>query len=269
MVASTEWRQIPGYSRYMVSSDGRVFRCERRGNWRPGFVTVAPRLVGGRIAYPAAALTADDGKYRTVFLHHLVAAAFHGPRPKGHVVRHLNGNPLDSRPSNLRYGTHKDNVRDAIAHGTQVRGSRQHLAKLDEAAVAEIKRRYVFGEALASHLASEFGITKTTMSDLIKGRTWSHVAPAGDLRLIAKKQPRPGYRGRTKTSQFYGVSWSSSSKRWVAGLRVNGKRKCLGEFKLEADAARAVAEFRAGLAEPTGDERTTITGRTERVWRAL
>ncbi len=33
---------------------------------------------------------------------------------------------------------------------------------------------------------------------------------------------------------------------------------------------KRLAELKtAGLAEPTGDERTTIAGRTERVWRAL
>lgn len=43
--------------------------------------------------------------------HRLVCEAFHGPPPfEGAVVIHLNENALDNRPSNLKWGTQKENL---------------------------------------------------------------------------------------------------------------------------------------------------------------
>jgi hypothetical protein len=51
-------------------------------------------------------------------IHRLVLSAFVGPLPEGLVSRHLNGNAADNRLDNLAYGTQKENVQDAIRHGT-------------------------------------------------------------------------------------------------------------------------------------------------------
>jgi hypothetical protein len=59
------------------------------------------------------------GTVRTGLLHHLVAEAFIGPRPTPTTeIRHLNGNPGDNRPANLRYGTRAENAEDSKRHGT-------------------------------------------------------------------------------------------------------------------------------------------------------
>jgi hypothetical protein len=47
-----------------------------------------------------------------------VAEAFHGPRPVGLEVRHLDGDSLNNAASNLRYGTRTENLLDAVEHGT-------------------------------------------------------------------------------------------------------------------------------------------------------
>lgn len=59
---------------------------------------------------------------RTV--HSLVALAFIGPRPHGYEVCHNNGNPLDNRVDNLRYGTSADNKLDQVRHGTHEKAAR-------------------------------------------------------------------------------------------------------------------------------------------------
>jgi len=96
------WTQIPGAPGYEASRDGRV-RGPRRvlkpfdnGN---GYLHVR---IGSR--------------NRTV--HGIVAETFIGPRPDGHVIRHLDGDRLNNAASNLAYGTQRQNVRDQIAHGT-------------------------------------------------------------------------------------------------------------------------------------------------------
>lgn len=45
-----------------------------------------------------------DGIKDTVYVHDLVAAAFLGPCPKGMVVCHGPGGPLDNSAENLFYG---------------------------------------------------------------------------------------------------------------------------------------------------------------------
>jgi hypothetical protein len=44
-------------------------------------------------------------------------------------------------------------------------------------------------------------------------------------------------RTNLKSSQFKGVHWHKRDLKWVAGIKVNGKRKDLGEFDSEINAA--------------------------------
>lgn len=62
-----------------------------------------------------------------------------------------------------------------------------------------------------------------------------------NLRPATTAQNAQGFRRKCiRTSSVYrGVSWHSARKKWRAGINVNGKRINLGDFALEADAARA------------------------------
>lgn len=48
----------------------------------------------------------------------MVCEAFHGLRPEGMEVRHLDGNSQNDAASNLAWGTRSENIRDAVRHGT-------------------------------------------------------------------------------------------------------------------------------------------------------
>ena len=63
---------------------------------------------------------------RSLKVHQLVAAAFLGPCPPGMEVRHANGQKDDNRLENLSYGTHQENMQDAIAAGTHGAVLRQY-----------------------------------------------------------------------------------------------------------------------------------------------
>ena len=76
---------------------------------------------GGRIArvlsvdrahrYPRVSIAG-----RKVYVHHLVAEAWHGPRPDGSLALHADDNPENPAAENLRWGSHADNAQDRIAN---------------------------------------------------------------------------------------------------------------------------------------------------------
>jgi hypothetical protein len=167
-----EWRKIPGFSRYSVSSHGRIRRDEIVYRARPGFISVN---YTGEIPYPRVYMTSDDGKYITARIHHIVARVFIGPRPEGMVVRHLDGNCRNNHFSNLAYGTHKDNVHDAIRHGTQVRGNKQHLAKLSDEDVLMMRELFDARIETAASLGRKFRISKSSAWAAVKRITWTHI----------------------------------------------------------------------------------------------
>lgn len=114
----TDWMPVLGYAgRYEVSSDGDV-----RSLLRPKPVVLRPGIDGS--GYPLVVLTSPDGQRRTRRVHVLVAEAFHGPRPEGLQVRHVNGIASDVRAENLRWGTASENVHDQVTHGTHAEAAR-------------------------------------------------------------------------------------------------------------------------------------------------
>jgi hypothetical protein len=126
---SEEWRPVVGYeSTYQVSSLGRVSSRPRVGT--PG--GLLKHFKAGE--YPAVKLV-QDGVQRTHHVHKLIADAFLGPRPFGHVIRHLDGDHFNCRLSNLKYGTESQNQQDSVLHGTHKNIKKTHCPKGHDYAV--------------------------------------------------------------------------------------------------------------------------------------
>lgn len=116
-MSAEEWRPVVGAARYQVSSMGSVRSANR--------VLVAHSRPDPPF-YPMVHVRLDDGRKVTKTVHSLVAAAFLGPRPEGLVVRHLDGDATNNSVTNLRYGTHSENLLDQVAHGTHWLAKRTH-----------------------------------------------------------------------------------------------------------------------------------------------
>ena len=118
------------------------------------------------------------GRRFSGYVHRLVLEAFVGPPPfKGAIGRHLNDKPTDNRIANLRWGTGRDNLRDAARNG---HGS----MKLNERVVAYIKAQYLLG-CSRDYLAATFDITPGHVYSIGVGTTWSDVPPTPGLTLDA------------------------------------------------------------------------------------
>lgn len=113
-----DFRRLPDFPLYEIRSDGSIWshtswrgteaRPMRQDPNRSGYLRV--RLIEGGFG----------GKRHSLPVHQLICEAFHGPKPTPqHETRHLNGNRMDNRAENLRWGTRAENAADRKAHGTE------------------------------------------------------------------------------------------------------------------------------------------------------
>lgn len=120
----------------------------------------------------------EPGHRRTISVHELVCATFHGLAPEhGMVVCHGDGTKQNNNADNLRWGTPRENAADAIAHGQVPRGARhgKGQAKLNLEGVSRIKGLLI-GGARTSDLARIFGVSQNTISHIKYERTWREVS---------------------------------------------------------------------------------------------
>lgn len=165
-VPGVEVRQVPGWGgRYYAGSDGHIYTSSFRAQDRR-LRRMSPHPNPGSGYY--AVHLSHDGRSRLVFVHYLVTAAWHGPRPDGLVRRHLNGNKADNRPSNLRYGTPAENGADMVAHGRSQRGQRQHCARVPDLDVARALAEIARGTSQAA-VARRLGVSDRTVSEWVRG----------------------------------------------------------------------------------------------------
>ena len=101
----------------------------------------------------------------------------HGPIPAGTIVRHKCDNPPCINPDHLELGTTAENMRDKAERGRSApaQGSQNNLAKLTESDVPKI-RAMVRGGASQAATANVFGVSQGSISNVIRGVTWTHVA---------------------------------------------------------------------------------------------
>lgn len=110
MLISSDWKPIEGFPSYRVTRHGAVVSLKGR-------TPRALRLERHTTGYLRVTLS-EDARKTNRYVHQLVAEAYHGSRPEGMEIRHLDGNPHNNRADNLTWGTHSENQRDRHRHGT-------------------------------------------------------------------------------------------------------------------------------------------------------
>ena len=121
------------------------------------------------------------------FLAHRFSWQLHyGEIPEGMEVCHTCDNPPCVRPDHLFLGTHKVNMSDMGKKGRRSWGEKHELHKLTTAQVRDIRelwdaarqngrQRVPKGSPYSSTaLGERYGVSETTIRDIIKGRTRSH-----------------------------------------------------------------------------------------------
>ncbi len=161
------WKDVPGFERYEVSSDGQV-------RFKLSNCIVEAKL--SKKGYPIVSLRGSDEKLKSLSIHRLVLLTFVGPPPSlKHITRHLNGNPSDNHLSNLSWGTHWENISiDRKLHGRTALGSRQGLSRLTDELVVKILKERGLGFGCET-LSKRYGVHRSTIKHIFAGRTWKHL----------------------------------------------------------------------------------------------
>ena len=198
---TVEWRCAPGFSSWEVSSEGEI-RNRKTKRIR--------KCTDNGYGYLKVNLCNDRGRHKSAKVHVLVALAFHGPRPDGMQVAHVDGNRHNNRAENLTYASPTENALHMRYHGTApcpivakqnererekqkraedrakriamprrarpgphpwAQGERNSQAKLTEEQVRAIRSRHAAGESMAS-LARWCGVSATHIARIVHGLKW-------------------------------------------------------------------------------------------------
>jgi len=109
--------------------------------------------------------------------HRVVCEIAHGQAPtQRHEAAHScgNGHLGCVNPNHLSWKTRKGNHADKLIHGTHNRGERHQMAKLTEASVRHIKE--LRGKKSLGEIAALYAISKPTVCNIHKGKTWGWLA---------------------------------------------------------------------------------------------
>lgn len=166
------WKSVVGFEdRYEVSSLGRVRSRDMKVGARNGKSAIRKgrllRTARKSNGYLQLSLRGSNKVRREVFVHWIVAEAFHGPRPEGMHVCHNDGNRANNAAANLRYATPVENMADKVRHGT----ARPKLSIQD---VIDI--RHCKGLVACSTLCEVFNVTPGYVYNIQAGRSQAHIA---------------------------------------------------------------------------------------------
>ena len=111
------------------------------------------------------------GSNRIAWLHH---AGFLIPSL---LVLHGCGNRSCCNPSHLYPGNYARNVKDMMEDGTHLspRGSASAKAILNESQVRKIRDLYATGATIQRKLGTDFGVSRTTIENIVNRYTWRHI----------------------------------------------------------------------------------------------
>ncbi len=168
LLGKDDARIFPEDDRYAISRDGRVFSRAQVGGRKGELPWKQLRLATLHTGYKSVSL----GKRNDWTVHTLVTLTFIGMRPTDQQIRHLDGDPSNNCINNLAYGTAKQNGEDTVSHGRSSRGRKQHLNKLTESQVFEIRMLCSSRAMKQRDIANVYGISQGSVQSIVSGKSW-------------------------------------------------------------------------------------------------
>lgn len=161
-----EFRHIPGYRGYYVSSCGILLSIRRRF---PRLLSTYQNVQG----YIVSVVYDDGSNPYLKQVHRLVYEAWVGPILSGLVIDHVDGNKTNNDINNLEAVTQKENCVRAYKlglskpRGYSFKGETNPNAKLSDEDVRSIRSKYATGEYTQQQVADIYNTTRTHVSRLV------------------------------------------------------------------------------------------------------
>jgi hypothetical protein len=168
-----EWRSIPEFIGYEVSSLGRVRSIDRVCGNRPG-------ITKGRLLTPfinrrgyLEVIIRKNSKSTAKIVHRLVAKTFLSNFENKPQVNHIDGNKQNNSLENLEWVTNSQNQKHAYLLGLQPSraGEMNNNTTLKNRDVGNLKEIYNSGKT-ASEVSKITGVSIQIIRSIIYGRTW-------------------------------------------------------------------------------------------------
>lgn len=159
------WKPVVGYEGlYDVSNTGRIRTYYQHSRGRkikdtPQRIVKQSRGDFGYLLFKLA----KNGNSSTQKIHRIVLTAFVGPCPPGMECLHLDGNSSNNNLSNLKWGTHTENM-SLVKSG----------AKITPEDVIKIRKYRTSGLSYPA-IARLFPISRHEISYIVRGLRWQSV----------------------------------------------------------------------------------------------
>jgi hypothetical protein len=158
----------------VVKEDGSIWRC-LKADKDGALLSSEYRIVRVRVHTKSGRVYANftwRGFTKSVLINRIVALRFHPNPNRLPQVNHIDGNKENNAKSNLEWATGSENELHAHRTGLKSgRGSANSNAKLTAGDVIEIRA----SNDTPAELAVRYGVGRSTIANIRKGRSWSHV----------------------------------------------------------------------------------------------
>ena len=201
-----QWKPVPNYEDYNVSSFGRV------KSFKNGKVKIMkPKLYMNGYLYIGVT---KNNKQKAVLIHLLVARLFLQNNENKREVDHVDGVKFNNYVGNLRWSTSKENKAFAYQLGLMKVGENHHNSKLTNEQVIFIREN---PEKLTrEQLAKKFNVDMATISNVQMGKVYKNSGGA----IRTTKVPRVSDSMQQKICADY--------KRGIRGFGISSLAKKYG-----------------------------------------
>lgn len=139
-----------------------------------------------RDGYGLTKVIKANGKKSTARAHRVSYEAFIGRVPDGLMLLHSCDVRGCVNPDHLTPGNAKQNAKDMIARGRQLKGELNPAAKLTEANIYKMIELYKTGQYTYQQIGEQFGVSRGTAHAAMTGRKWKHLL--GDAPVASDKE---------------------------------------------------------------------------------
>lgn len=167
-----QWKLIPNFSKYEVSTTGEVRRAvdgyKCRNILVPKGMILKPFTK--KTGYVSYRLIDDSGKQKDVSAHRLVAETYLASQiKKGFIVAHLDGCKANNDVNNLKWVSNSENQLHRRAHE---KDTEYAVAKLSKAQVQEARELYYQGYSQAE-LSRKYVVSHGVINKMINQVTYN------------------------------------------------------------------------------------------------